>query len=62
MIFVTPDWLGLARAVIKLDSGGKAPAAMTMLMHAMFFGLPLGLMYAGTERHARHAGGVHARA
>ncbi len=34
------------------------PQGMQMLMHAMFFGLPLGLMYAGTQRHARHVGNV----
>jgi hypothetical protein len=32
-----------------------APQFLQMAMHAMFFGLPLGLMYAEAERRAHHA-------
>lgn len=31
-----------------------APQFLQMMMHAIFFGLPLGLMYAGAERRVRH--------
>ncbi len=34
----------------------NAPQFLQMAMHAMFFGLPLGLMYAAGERHAHHVG------
>ena len=33
-----------------------APQFLQMAMHAMFFGLPLGLMYAAAERRAHHIG------
>lgn len=32
------------------------PQFLQMLMHAMFFGLPLGLMFAAAERRVRHVG------
>ncbi|MDP2270452.1 MAG: hypothetical protein Q8N23_24285 [Archangium sp.] len=32
-----------------------APQFLQMAMHAMFFGLPLGLMYAAAERRAHHS-------
>lgn len=36
-----------------------APQFMQMAMHAMFFGLPLGLMYAAAERRVQHVGHQH---
>lgn len=32
------------------------PQFLQMAMHAVFFGLPLGLMYAAAERHVHHLG------
>jgi len=32
----------------------NAPPFMQMMMHALFFGLPLALMYAAAERHVQH--------
>jgi predicted small integral membrane protein len=34
----------------------EAPQFLQMAMHAMFFGLPLALMFAAGERHAHHVG------
>jgi hypothetical protein len=39
----------------------QAPQFLQMAMHAMFFGLPLSLMYARAERHVHHIG-AHATA
>lgn len=39
-----------------------APQGLQAMMHAVFFGLPLGLMYAAGERRAHHVGWAGARA
>jgi uncharacterized membrane protein YagU involved in acid resistance len=38
------------------------PQFLQMVMHAMFFGLPLALMYAAAERRVQHIGRAHAHA
>lgn len=39
-----------------------APQMLQMLMHAMFYGLPLALMFAGAERRAQHVRRAHTHA